>query len=95
MGVDEEKEDGFPVLVVMGLDDRVSSPKVAKSRADIFSRFNSKKVQVETISDAGHCPHDEIPEKVADAILNWFATSMIGASSTASSPNIGTAKNLC
>lgn len=69
VGTGESK--GFPVLVVMGLDDRVSSPQAARSRAELFSRLSPGRVIVEEIEVAGHCPHDDAPEKVASAILRW------------------------
>lgn len=82
MGTSEDDEqNGFPTLVVMGLDDQVSSPQVAKARAELFSRLNPDSVIVKAIPDAGHCPHDEIPEKVASHILEWlksFRLSMSG-----------------
>jgi len=70
---DREGGDGrFPVLVVMGLDDRVSSPQVARKRAELFSRLSPGKVEVEEIEDAGHCPHDDALERVAGAVLRWL-----------------------
>lgn len=71
---DDEERSGFDVLVVMGLNDRVSSPQVAQSRAELFSRLNPGKVVVEAITDAGHCPHDEKPDLVAGSILTWLDT---------------------
>ena len=76
MGVGEDVKEGFPVLVVKGLDDRVSSPEAAKNRAELFSKLNPETVCVETIEDAGHCPHDDAPDKVAHAMLKWFASSL-------------------
>mmetsp|Transcript_16745 Transcript_16745/g.25305 ORF Transcript_16745/g.25305 Transcript_16745/m.25305 type:complete len:760 (+) Transcript_16745:146-2425(+) len=58
------------VLAVVGLDDRVSSPQVAKRRANLFSKM--PEVDVKVLSDAGHCPHDEKPELVANAIVEWL-----------------------
>jgi pimeloyl-ACP methyl ester carboxylesterase len=69
-----EIDGGFNVLVVKGLEDQVSSPKVAKTRADLFSRLNPDKVIVDSIADAGHCPHDEQPAKVARSMVQWLAT---------------------
>eukprot|EP00985_Skeletonema_marinoi_P033462 scaffold41375_cov153-Skeletonema_marinoi.AAC.1 len=57
-----------------GLEDQVSSPEVAKSRAELFSRLNPGKVIVDSIADAGHCPHDEQPAKVARSMIQWLAT---------------------
>lgn len=70
----EAVEGGFDVLVVKGLNDQVSSPKVAQLRADLFSRLNPGKVVVEAIADAGHCPHDEKPHLVAKSIVKWLAS---------------------
>jgi pimeloyl-ACP methyl ester carboxylesterase len=69
-----EVDGGFDVLVVKGLEDQVSSPKVAKSRAELFSRLNPGKVVVDSIADAGHCPHDEQPGKVAKSISKWLVS---------------------
>lgn len=75
MGVGEEDgENSFPTLVVIGLDDRVSSPQVAKTRAELFSRLNPSTVTLKEIADAGHCPHDETPDKVAYHMLQWLTT---------------------
>jgi len=68
----EDGENGFPTLAVIGLDDRVSSPAAAKIRAELFSKLNPEIVTVEKIVDAGHCPHDEAPDKVASAMLKWL-----------------------
>lgn len=64
---------GFDVLVVQGLDDQVSSPQVAKYRAELFARLNPGKVVVDSIANAGHCPHDERPDLVASSICKWFS----------------------
>ena len=64
--------EGVKTLVVMGLNDQVSSPKVAQFRAELFSRLHPGTVTVETLEDAGHCPHDEVPDKVAAAITKWL-----------------------
>lgn len=69
-----EIDGGFDVLVVKGLEDQVSSPEVAKSRAELFARLNPGKVIVDSIPDAGHCPHDEQPMKVASSMVKWLAT---------------------
>jgi len=37
-----------------------------------LSKLNPETVSLETIADAGHCPHDEKPEKVASAMLKWL-----------------------
>ena len=83
MGVGEEDESGFPTLVVMGLDDQVSSPQVAKTRVELFSRLNPDSVTVKEIAEAGHCPHDETPEQVANHMLNWLDSSALSSRSVA------------
>merc|ERR1712130_223070 len=62
---------GIPTLVVMGLDDQVSSPMVAQTRAELFSRLYPDTVKVNAIAEAGHCPHDDVPDEVAAAIVGW------------------------
>lgn len=62
-------------LAVVGLDDRVSSPAVAKLRADLFGRMDSSRVSLVTLEEAGHCPHDERPDLVADIVYDWMTTS--------------------
>jgi pimeloyl-ACP methyl ester carboxylesterase len=74
---------GFPTLVVMGLEDQVSSPAVAKGRAELFEKLatgsssseEAVSVVVERIEKGGHCPHDEVPDAVASALLKWFSSS--------------------
>ncbi|KAL7538957.1 hypothetical protein ACHAXR_012494 [Thalassiosira sp. AJA248-18] len=59
------------VLVVMGLNDQVSSPQVAQSRVELFSKLHPA-VVVDAVADAGHCPHDEKPDLVAGSIVKWL-----------------------
>merc|ERR1712194_392802 len=74
---------GLPTLVVMGLEDQVSSPAVAKGRAELFEKLatgsssseEAVSVVVERIEKGGHCPHDEVPDAVASALLKWFSSS--------------------
>lgn len=61
---------GGPVLVAQGKNDRVSGPARAQERAQLFKRLRMG-VTVREL-DAGHCPHDECPEMVAQAILDWL-----------------------
>jgi pimeloyl-ACP methyl ester carboxylesterase len=77
MGVGEEDgQSSFPTLVVMGLNDQVSSPKVAKVRAELFSKLSPDTVTVKEIADSGHCPHDETPDKVANHMVQWLNSSL-------------------
>eukprot|EP00531_Pseudo-nitzschia_arenysensis_P005969 CAMPEP_0116122142 /NCGR_PEP_ID=MMETSP0329-20121206/4059_1 /TAXON_ID=697910 /ORGANISM="Pseudo-nitzschia arenysensis, Strain B593" /LENGTH=870 /DNA_ID=CAMNT_0003615975 /DNA_START=96 /DNA_END=2708 /DNA_ORIENTATION=- len=73
-GVDDES---VRTLVVMGLNDQVSSPQVAKTRAELFSRLNPDSVTLKEIEGSGHCPHDETPEMVANHMLNWMESSAV------------------
>lgn len=61
---------GGPVLVAQGTNDRVSGPARAQERADVFERLRPG-VSVRRI-DGGHCPQDDAPEKVAEAIFAWL-----------------------
>ena len=59
-----------PLLVIWGADD----PWTPISGAKIFQQAseNGQPVQIAPIPNAGHCPHDEIPEVVNDLILKWL-----------------------
>ena len=59
-----------PLLVIWGADD----PWTPISGAKIFQQAseNGQPVQISPIPNAGHCPHDEIPEVVNDLILKWL-----------------------
>lgn len=74
--LNEVLED-LQVLVVMGLDDQVSSPIAAQIRAKLFSKLYPNTVTVEAIEDAGHCPHDEQPDMVASAIYKWSSLASL------------------
>jgi pimeloyl-ACP methyl ester carboxylesterase len=56
-----------PVLIAQGILDPLND---AKGRARMFGdlRFG---IDVEEIN-AGHCPHDELPDEVANAIIKWL-----------------------
>lgn len=55
-----------PVLIVQGVLDPLNN---SAARADALEAaiINSEKVCI----DAGHCPHDEVPERVNAAILDF------------------------
>jgi pimeloyl-ACP methyl ester carboxylesterase len=59
-----------PLLVIWGADD----PWTPISGAKIFQQANEngQPVQIAPIPNAGHCPHDEVPEVVNDLILKWL-----------------------
>jgi pimeloyl-ACP methyl ester carboxylesterase len=60
-----------PLLVIWGADD----PWTPISGAKIFQQAseNGKQIQITPIPNAGHCPHDEVPDIVNPLILNWLA----------------------
>jgi pimeloyl-ACP methyl ester carboxylesterase len=57
----------IPILLIWGQQDRMVPPAFARQFAD----YNPK-VQLLTLENAGHCPHDECPEQVNEAILVWI-----------------------
>ena len=59
-----------PLLVIWGADD----PWTPITGAKIFQdSSDSQPIQIAPIPNAGHCPHDELPEVVNPLILNWLA----------------------
>lgn len=56
-----------PMLLIWGQQDRMVPPALARR----FVEYNPN-LQLLSIEDAGHCPHDECPEQVNLAILNWM-----------------------
>ena len=61
---------GGPILVPQGSRDAVTGPERAQQRADDLEKLRPD-ITVEKL-DSGHCPHDETPELVADAIGGWW-----------------------
>ncbi len=59
----------MPLLLIWGLQDRVIPPTLARK----FVAMNPKLELVE-IENAGHCPHDECPERVNQILLDWINT---------------------
>jgi pimeloyl-ACP methyl ester carboxylesterase len=57
----------IPMLLIWGQKDRFV-PFVLASR---FAQYNEK-LQLLNLEDVGHCPHDECPEQVNQAILAWL-----------------------
>lgn len=60
-------ELNIPILLIWGQQDRMIPPAFASQ----FAAYNSN-VQLLTLDNAGHCPHDECPEEVNQAVLNWM-----------------------
>ena len=59
-----------PVLVPQGALDPLTGAERAQTRAAQLGALRDG-VTVELL-DAGHCPQDEAPERVADAIARWW-----------------------
>tara|TARA_Y100001933_G_scaffold256292_1_gene300760 strand:- start:10876 stop:11775 length:900 start_codon:yes stop_codon:yes gene_type:complete len=58
-----------PLLLLWGSKDPwMNTPK----KRNLYKKFTPKNTS-EIILDAGHCPHDEVPELVNMHILNWLA----------------------
>jgi len=56
-----------PLLLLWGgKDPWMNTPK----KRNLYKKFTPKDTK-EIILDAGHCPHDEIPELVNQHILDW------------------------
>lgn len=59
----------IPILLIWGQQDRLIPPSFAKPER--LMQYNSHLKLVE-LENAGHCPHDECPERVNQLILNWI-----------------------
>lgn len=57
----------IPMLLIWGQKDRFVPPALANQ----FAQYNEK-LEVLNLEDVGHCPHDECPELVNQAILDWI-----------------------
>lgn len=57
----------IPVLLIWGEQDRM----VPSVLAERFTKYNPQ-VQLLRLENAGHCPHDECPEQVNQAVLEWI-----------------------
>jgi pimeloyl-ACP methyl ester carboxylesterase len=60
-----------PLLVLWGAADPWTPISGAKIYEDAAA--NGKNTKVIAIPKAGHCPHDEVPDKVNSEIINWLA----------------------
>lgn len=61
----------IPILMMWGLRDRMVPPL-----GEFFCKYNAN-IQLIEIEQAGHCLHDECPERVNQEILTWAAALMI------------------
>jgi pimeloyl-ACP methyl ester carboxylesterase len=57
----------MPVLLIWGQQDRMVPPLLGRQ----FASY-SPLVQLIELDQAGHCPHDEQPERVNQEILDWL-----------------------
>ena len=57
----------LPILLIWGRQDMMVPSKLAP----LFTDYNPK-LQLIEIDHAGHCPHDECPEKVNQSIIAWI-----------------------
>ncbi|MBH8562366.1 alpha/beta fold hydrolase [Nostoc sp. CENA67] len=64
----------IPMLLIWGQKDRFVPPILANR----FTQYNEK-LQLLKLEDVGHCPHDECPEQVNQAILEWINQKVLNA----------------
>jgi pimeloyl-ACP methyl ester carboxylesterase len=64
----------IPMLLIWGRQDRMIPPRFARPHQ--FVECNPNYVQLVELDNAGHCPHDECPEKVNQEILNWIGQKL-------------------
>ena len=57
-----------PLLLLWGNRDPWMN---APGKRSVFQKYVPKET-TEVVLDAGHCPHDEVPEKVNEALLSWL-----------------------
>ena len=57
-----------PLLLLWGNQDPWMNTPIKRS---IFKKYTPSNT-TEVVLEAGHCPHDEVPEKVNEALLNWL-----------------------
>jgi pimeloyl-ACP methyl ester carboxylesterase len=61
----------IPMLLIWGKQDRMIPPRFARPHQ--FVECNPNYVELVELDNAGHCPQDECPEQVNQAILNWMS----------------------
>lgn len=59
----------IPILLIWGRQDRFVPPTLAP----LFASLNPQLKLVE-LDNAGHCPHDECPDRFNQILLSWLAT---------------------
>ena len=68
----------IPMLLIWGQKDRMVPPPVFALQ---FAEDN-RNLQLLKLDNAGHCPHDECPEQVNQAILEWIDRYVAGANNS-------------
>nr|WP_225875883.1 alpha/beta fold hydrolase [Cyanobium sp. NS01] len=58
-----------PLLLLWGIRDPWIN---AVGRRQAFQR-HAPEITTEVVLEAGHCPHDEVPDQVNEALLSWLA----------------------
>lgn len=58
----------LPMLLVWGEQDRMVPPGLAP----VFASLNAR-LQLITLPEGGHCPHDETPDRFNRLLLDWLA----------------------
>ena len=58
-----------PILLIWGQQDRM----VPHSFARQFADYNPQYAQLVSLENVGHCPHDECPDVVNQALLDWIS----------------------
>lgn len=61
-----------PMLLIWGQKDRFVPPILANQ----FVQYNEK-LQLLTLENVGHCPHDECPDQINQIILDWINQSFL------------------
>ena len=74
------KENIFegPVLVAQRMFDPLND---AKTRANQIQSMRPTSMTLSPLN-AGHCPHDELPEEMAGIITQWMTTSAVTKATT-------------
>ncbi|WP_293133113.1 alpha/beta fold hydrolase [Microcoleus sp. bin38.metabat.b11b12b14.051] len=67
----------IPMLLIWGKQDRMIPPRFARPHQ--FVECNPNCVELVELDNAGHCPQDECPEQVNQAILNWMSRNFTTA----------------
>merc|ERR1712232_527130 len=74
------KESVFegPVLVAQGMLDPLND---AKTRANQIQSMRPTSITLSPLN-AGHCPHDELPQDMAQIITHWMTTTATTSGTT-------------